>query len=249
MGETTKIEWTNVPGYIGGSWNPWQGCRKKSEGCANCYMYRDKTRFGQDPSKVILSKPPTFNMPMKQQEPHAWFTCSWSDFFNPEADDWREMAWNIIQSTPRHLYMILTKLPERIERCLPWDWGTGYKNVWLGTSVENQRWADRRIPALLKVPAVKRFLSCEPLLGPVDIWSYLEYCDAAIWGNRKIDWVICGGESGSDYRPMDIQWVEDIANQCKAASTPVFVKQDSGTFPGTKGRLPDHLWNLKEFPV
>jgi protein gp37 len=99
-------------------------------------------------------------------QPRFIFTCSWSDFFITEADKWRAEAWDIIRRTPEFTYLILTKRPDRIARCLPADWGDGYPNVWLGTSAENQKYADQRIPELLKVPAAKRFLSLEPLLGP-----------------------------------------------------------------------------------
>jgi protein gp37 len=98
-------------------------------------------------------------------QPRFIFTCSWSDFFITEADKWRAEAWEIIRRTPEFTYLILTKRPDRIGRCLPADWNGGYPNVWLGTSAENQKYADQRIPELLRVPAVKHFLSAEPLLG------------------------------------------------------------------------------------
>lgn len=161
---STNISWTDE------TWNPWQGCTKVSPGCAHCYMFRDKKKYGQDPSTVVRSKDPTFYKPLKMQEPALVFTCSWSDFFHADADTWRAEAWDIIKRTPHLTYQVLTKRPERILDHLPSDWGwRGYPNVWIGTSVENQRWAKVRIPLLMKVPAVVRFLSCEPLLGPVDL--------------------------------------------------------------------------------
>jgi protein gp37 len=105
----------------------------------------------------------------RDPQPKFIFTCSWSDFFITEADAWRAEAWEIIRRTPEFTYLILTKRPDRIARCLPADWGDGYPNVWLGTSAENQKYADQRIPELLKVPAAKRFLSLEPLLGPINL--------------------------------------------------------------------------------
>ena len=164
MGDKTAISWTEK------TWNPWQGCTKVSPGCAHCYMFRDKRKYGQNPEVVVRSKDPTFYAPLKWKEPALVFTCSWSDFFHADADNWREEAWEIIRKTPHLTYQILTKRPERILEHLPSDWGAfGYPNVWLGTSVENQRWAKVRIPLLLQVPAVIRFLSCEPLLGPLDL--------------------------------------------------------------------------------
>ena len=101
MGETTKIEWT------GATWNPWYGCLKVSHGCDNCYMYRDMERYGRNPSVVTRSKT-QFNMPLKLKEPTLIFTCSWSDFFIREADEWRAEAWEIMRQTPQHTYQVLT---------------------------------------------------------------------------------------------------------------------------------------------
>jgi protein gp37 len=163
MGEKSAIEWTQ------NTWNPWQGCRKVSPGCKFCYMYRDKIRYGQDPTIVVRSSPATFNAPLKWKEPALVFTCSWSDWFVEEADSWRDEAWDIIRRTPHLTYQVLTKRPERIANHLPADWGDGYPNVWLGTSVESQKYGMERIPLLQKIPAAVRFLSCEPLLGPVNL--------------------------------------------------------------------------------
>ena len=108
MAKTTGIEWATA------TWNPWHGCTKVSPGCAHCYMYRDKTRYGQNPAAVTRSKT-TFFDPLKWKEPQARiFTCSWSDFFIEEADAWRPEAWNIIQNTPQHSYLILTKSIARL---------------------------------------------------------------------------------------------------------------------------------------
>lgn len=135
-------------------------------------------------------------------------------------------------------------------------------NVWLGVSVEDQRRADERIPLLLDTPAVVRWISAEPLLGPLDLGPYL--CDgiptqAQVNGSdgdryvrdgaSRLDWLVVGGESGPDYRRMDVEWASDAAAQCLLAGVPVFVKQDSGAKPGKQGRLPDRLWSLKQFPV
>lgn len=208
MGKQTKIEWTDH------TWNPWQGCIKVSPGCKFCYMYRDKKRYGQDPMAVVRSKPPTFNKPLTWQEPARVFTCSWSDFFIEQSDNWRDEAWDIVRQTPHLTYQILTKRPENILSRLPTDWGNGWSNVWLGVSVENWQ-AEERIRHLLKIPARLRFLSCEPLLGPLNLRRFIE----------RIDWVIIGGESGPKSRPFSTEWADDIIRQCKGLQVPVFVKQ------------------------
>lgn len=227
MGETTGIAWTKS------TWNPWQGCLKISPGCKLCYMYRDKARYGQDPRVVVRSKPPTFNKPLSWKEPGLVFTCSWSDWFIEQADAWRDEAWDIVRRTPHLTYQILTKRPENIAARLPKDWGRGYTNVWLGVSVEEQRYADERIPLLLQIPATLRFLSVEPQLGTVNLKRWLRferYGDGRGMGGglstgAAIDWVIQGGESGAESRPFSLAWARDLRDQCAAAGVAYFFKQ------------------------
>lgn len=222
MSKTTGIEWTDK------TWNPWHGCTKVSPGCAHCYMYREKGRYGQEPEVVTRSKT-TFNDPLKWHEPARVFTCSWSDFFHEAADGWRDEAWNIIRRTPHLTYQILTKRPERIAAHLPADWGMGYENVWLGVSVENQRWAER-IDALAGVRAWTKFVSAEPLLGPLDLSAPLHadgYGEDAVLADVP-DWVIVGGESGSDARPMALDWVRKIRDDCAYFDIKFFLKQLGG---------------------
>lgn len=166
MADNSQIQWTNA------TWNPWHGCHKVSDGCKFCYMFRDKERHGQAPNVVLRSKS-TFNDPLKWREPKRVFTCSWSDFFIAEADEWRAEAWEIIKKTSHLTYQILTKRPENIVDRLPDDWGRGYENVWLGVSVENQNAAFERIPILLDLPAKIKFLSLEPLLEPIDLTPFI----------------------------------------------------------------------------
>lgn len=232
MGEHTKIEWTD------NTWNPWRGCIKVSEGCKNCYMYRDQRRYGNDPMRVVRAASKTFYSPLKWKEPCKVFTCSWSDFFLESADEWRHEAWHIIRRTPHLTYQILTKRPQNIADRLPSDWRDGYSNVWLGVSAENQRRFDERIGVLLSIPARVHFVSAEPLLGRIDMDTWSE----------RLDWVITGGESGDNHRPVDLRWFEDIAAQCRQTGTPVFVKQDGGLYPGGQGRIPDRLF-IHEFPA
>lgn len=213
MGENSNIQWTNH------SWNPWHGCIKVSDGCKFCYMYRDKERYGKDPTVVLRSKT-KFNEPYSWKENAKVFTCSWSDFFIKEADEWRDEAWTIIKNTPNLTYQILTKRPKRIVECLPSDWGDGYDNVWLGVSVENQK-NMHRAGILNNIPAKVRFLSIEPMLDLVTIYFGLI---------PNINWVIVGGESGNKtgkylYRPCYIDWFYSIMHDCQRANVPIFIKQ------------------------
>lgn len=211
MSERTGIEWTDK------TWNPWHGCTKVSPGCAHCYMFRDKKRYGQNPDVVARSKT-TFRDPLKWKEPARVFTCSWSDFFHEAADAWRGDAWAIIRETPHLTYQILTKRAERIAAHLPENWGEGWPNVWLGVSVENQRHA-YRAAMLADLPAHLRFVSAEPLLGPVTLG----------WWAHAIDWLIVGGESGPDARPMNLEWVRDLRDDCAGSRIAFFLKQLGGT--------------------
>jgi len=220
MGKLTQIEWTDR------SWNPWQGCHKVSPACKFCYMYREKARYGQNPTVVVRSKRATFDAPLKWLDPAMVFTCSWSDWFVEEADPWRGEAYEIIRRTPHLTYQILTKRPERIvsgrplERvCWPLPSRVGnwpdppLPNVWLGVSVESPVYL-HRVDELRGIPAALRFLSLEPLLedlGQLDLTG--------------IGWVIVGGESGPGVRPMLPEWVRSIRDQCRAVGVPFFVKQ------------------------
>lgn len=241
----TKIQWTDS------TVNFWTGCKKYSEGCKYCYMYRDKEKFGQDPTKVTRTSDRTFYQALYWKEPHLIFTCSWSDFFIKEADKWRDDAWKVIKDSYWHYWQILTKRTERIPECLPADWGNGYDNVWLGGSIENEKRL-YRIDELRKVPARIHFLSLEPLLSPI---RGLDLSD--------IEWLIIGGESGNDtgkyrYRPCELEWFESIVNEAQRYGIPVLIKQ-LGTYlakkMGLKDRkggdieeFPEHL-RIREFPI
>jgi protein gp37 len=214
MGEQTIIAWTDK------TWNPWRGCEKISPGCAHCYMFTQQERYGRDPSVVTRTR--TWGDPIKWQRAAAaarerWrvFTCSWSDFFHPDADAWRDDAWAVIRATPNLHYQILTKRPDAVRDRLPSDWGRGYPNVWLGVSVENNAFV-WRVDALRAIPARVKFVSAEPLLGPVP--------DLHLDG---LDWLIVGGESGPGYRPMDLAWARDLRDRCDAAGVTFFFKQSA----------------------
>lgn len=266
MGDKSTIEWTDA------TWNPWYGCHKVSAGCKFCYMFRDMPKYGKDPNIVTRSRS-TFDAPLRWAKSGKLapgsriFTCSWSDWFIEEADLWRPEAWGIVHDTPQFTYLILTKRPERIAEHLPSDWGAGYPNVWLGVSTENQATADERIPLLLETPAAVRFLSCEPLLGPIDLELAIRidnggYSYNTLTGEHwaftveprfgpKVDWVISGGESGAHPRPCDLDWARALRDQCQAAGVAFFHKQHGGAkkVAGTWGgrELDGRTWD--EFPA
>lgn len=237
MGQTTAIAWTDA------TQNFWQGCKKVSTGCKFCYMYRDKERYGADPALVVRSADATFYAPLRKrsfQKPQRVFTCSWSDFFIEEADGWRPDAWWVMKRSPHLTYQILTKRPERLLQCLPPDWGeTGYPNVWLGVTVEDQASANLRLPMLRhwrdRMDNIL-FVSFEPLLGPIDLYRVLA-SDYIGWNEFRdiqqewpFHWAILGGESGNEqgnyrYRPCEIGWLTDLTDQLVHNKVAVFVKQ------------------------
>jgi protein gp37 len=239
----SHIQWTNA------TVNFWTGCTKVSEGCKYCYMYRDKERYGQDPTKIVRTAPTTFNAALKWKEPKKIFTNSWSDFFVEEADEWRDDAWDVIRKTPQHTWQILTKRPERISGNLPDDWGEGFENVWLGVSVEMQKYFHRAY-ILSQVAAKTRFISAEPLLEGLDV---LQEIDGRLVID-DIDWIILGGESGNDkgkyrYRECRENWFKRIIDDVKteAPHISVFVKQ-LGTYLAKQNRLKErHGGNADEW--
>jgi len=224
----TKIEWTDE------TWNPVTGCTKVSPGCAHCYAERIAHRFGAKPylpgKAEIVLHPERLEMPLRWKKPRMIFVNSMSDLFHEDVpDEFLADVLNIMSVAEWHVFQVLTKRPERMQRVLSilaansTALGVPFwprPNIWLGASVENQRMADARIPLLLETPAVVRFVSCEPLLGPIDLSTDL------LWGRDDgIDWVIVGAESGPKARPMDEDWVRSIRDQCIEAGVPLFYKQ------------------------
>lgn len=247
MGKKTAIQWTDV------SWNIARGCHKVDADCKFCYMYRESlnsTRY--DPLSVVKTKT-VFDLPLRIAEPSKIFTCSLTDFFLPEIDAYRKYAWSIIKRCKHHTFQILTKRPERIIECLPDDWGEGYSNVWLGTSIGSEE-SIQRVYDLIKVKTKVRFLSLEPLWGEIDL---LKFNTPVGKGQRPImldiNWVITGGESGNvngkyTYRPCKIDWIEKIVDDCNNCFLPVFVKQ-LGTHLSKELKLKDrHGGDIDEFP-
>lgn len=250
MGKT-NIEWSAMV------WNPTTGCTKVSNGCLRCYAETIDRRFQRDGPHVpwtvraqakaggpaIHLRPDRLEAPLHWRKPLRVFVNSVSDLFHEQVpDSFIHEVWNIMAQTPQHTYQILTKRPGRM---LGWLTGVSYPepifspwplpNVWLGVSVENQRWADERLPILVRVPARVRFVSVEPLLGPMDLKPYFFKCSGTCVPTPEnptcackglaIHQVIIGGESGPGARPMDLAWARDLVGQCQKAGTACFVKQ------------------------
>lgn len=267
MAENSKIEWTDH------TFNPWIGCQKVSAACDHCYAETlMDTRLGQVEWGPHGERKRT--SPANWRKPLAWnrkagaagrrdrvFCASLADVFDnavPEA--WRGDLWHLIRETPNLIWMLLTKRPQNIAKMLPIaaaDFDIR-ERIWLGTTAENQKEADRRLPELLKNRAAVHFASMEPLLGATDISEYLPapyplnlastYVDGGverldISGERIVglDWVIVGGESGKDARPMAVQWARSIRDQCQGAGVPFFFKQWGNWAPysATHGLDPD----------
>ena len=212
------------------TWNPWVGCTMVSAGCANCYMFRQQREYGRDPTVVRRTK--TWGDPPRWQRAAAKagrtefvFTASWSDWFHEAADGWRDEAWAVVRRCPNLTFQVLTKRAERIAGHLPADWGGGYPNVWLGVSVERDDYCFRA-DLLRAVPAVVRWVCAEPLLGPLPSL-----------GLGGIHWVVCGGESGPGWRPMDLAWARGLRDKCRTAGVPFYFKQGNGRRPGTAPHL------------
>lgn len=268
MTENTKIEWCDH------TFNPWVGCTKVSPACDHCYAEGWAKRTGLPQlwaGELRRTSAANWRLPLKWDiEAEASgirrkvFCASLDDVFDNQAPErWRADLWSLIAETPHLDWLLLTKRPQNIAKMLPSqaaghpEWGEGWPNAWLGTTVENQTEADRRIPHLLAIPAAIRFLSCEPLLGSVELRHLRQYnaqgkpwidaltgivtrgqylarspnecsmnVSAQIPGELpRLDWVICGGESGPKARPMHPDWARSLRDQCAAAGVPFFFKQ------------------------
>lgn len=242
----SKIEWTDE------TWNPVLGCSKVSPGCQNCYAVTMSHRVesmgnpnytgltvkhpnGQrDWSGKVVCLEDRLAIPLKWKKPRRIFVNSMSDLFHEDVpESFIRAVFSVCASARQHKFQILTKRPERMREILDrikYDmlairpgYGAKLPNVWLGTSVENQQTADERIPHLLQTPAAVRFLSCEPLLGPVDLRP--SWLNPTRQNNNPISWVIVGGESGPKARPMHPDWARSLRDQCQAANVPFFFKQ------------------------
>lgn len=240
MSKDSKIQWTDH------TWNIAVGCSKVDADCLYCYMYRgslNNTRY--DPKEVRKTKT-VFNLPLKIKEPSRIFTSSLTDVFHEDCDSFREEMWDIIRKCPRHTFQILTKRPERIKDHLPADWGDGWDNVWLGTSIGSNKGMDRIYP-LIETPAKTRFVSFEPLWERIDMNLDISTLIA-------IDWAIIGGESGNEngkyrYRPCKTEWIQEIADAITGVGNKVFIKQ-LGTHLSKVLKLKDrHGGDISEWPA
>lgn len=210
---STKIEWVDE------TWNPWAGCKKISSECDNCYMYRLLLSNDEDPEKIVAASDLHFNKPDSVKSGSFIFTCSMSDFFfdYKPLECLRLAVWSIIKSNRDKIFIILTKRPENIEKMLPVDWGSGYKNVILGITAGNQLMFDRRYMYLKRNPAVCYLVSHEPALG------FITYPQDFL-NLRNKAWVIAGGETGLSARPSHLFYFVKDLNQCEANGVPFFFK-------------------------
>lgn len=241
MGKDSRIEWTHH------TFNPWWGCVKVSPACKHCYAEAWAKRVGLDVwggradrrffSDAHWGQPLKWNAEAAAVgERRRVFCASMADVFEArdDLDLWRERLWPLIEATPHLDWLLLTKRPEYVSQCVPWG-NKWPHNVWLGATVENQHWAEKRLPHLLRYPATVRFASCEPLLGSLDLQRWLRRA------SRRLDWVIAGGESGHRARPMHPAWARGLRDQCAGAGVPFHFKQWGQWRPnvgtGVKGRL------------
>jgi len=257
MSDNSKIEWTTH------TFNPWWGCSRVSPACRFCYADRDAQRYGHQvwrrhgPRRMLSDanwqRPLKWNRDAEQTgTPVKVFCASMADVFeeHPDVEEPRERLWGLIEATPWLRWQLLTKRPENVARMAPWgrNWPG---HVWLGTSVESQRYADERIPLLLKSGARTLFLSCEPLLGPVDLRTipyqgdrpyYVDAlsrryrtgrehdpsdtdCSFGLANLGRVAWVIAGGESGPKARISHPEWFRSLRDQCNSANVPFLFKQ------------------------
>lgn len=257
MAKETEIAWTRS------TWNPWIGCQKVGPGCDNCYaealdarkMFSGTTHFGARVPR-LRTKEANWNQVRRwnKQAPDSMFAgrkgfwpvfcASLADVFDNEVDTaWREDVWQLIRECPNLTFQVLTKRIGNVPKMLPPDWGKGYPNVWLGATIVNQEEADRDIPKLLSIPAAKRFLSMEPLLGAVSLDCL------PIYGEDEtplLHWIVVGGESGSHARPMHPLWVESLRDQCGAAGIQFLFKQWGEWGPTDADNVVDDSQNKSE---
>lgn len=239
---TTKIEWTDV------TWNPVRGCTRVSPGCEHCYAERLVHRFnrpgmfGQGLTVLRQGAPGwsgkvdlverELERPLHWRRPRRVFVCSISDLFHGSVPfDFIDQVFAAMRAAPQHTYQILTKRPRQMRSYLAYarhDYAMPW--IWLGVSAEDQQRLDERLPVLVdaSLPGARRFLSCEPLLGPLSVLDL-----------RGVDWVIVGGESGPGARPMDPEWARGVRDACLEQGVAFHFKQWGGAQKGKAGRLLD----------
>ena len=254
MGKTA-IQWTDY------TWNPVTGCTKVSEACQHCYAERMARRLAgragypsDEPFRVILR--PERLQELAGKKPGRVFVVSMGDLFHPDVPrSYIGLVWLAMMNAHQHTYQILTKRPERL---LEWTrqladmkgWpieDIWPRNVWLGVTAENQARLEERWGYLAQVPAAVRFISAEPLLGPLDLGGKLRDHDWERGTPGGISWVIVGGETGPGARPMHPDWVRDIRDQCREAGVPFFFKRMGDAWRRSGQPEPEDLL-VREFP-
>jgi len=242
----SKIEWTEK------TWNPVTGCRYASAGCKNCYaasLTRRLEGMGQDKyagliasghfNGAVKTHEDDLEIPKRRKQPTTWFVCSMSDLFY-QVVPWSfvDRVWSTMTDCPQHTFQVLTKRPASMANYIQSRRARGQRllpNVWVGTSIENQAAADVRVQLLCRCHADVRFLSIEPMIGPIklDLKNTL----------TPIHWVIVGGESGPKARPIKVDWIRSIVLQCQAAGVPVFVKQLGSVWAKEKAKAAANFSN------
>lgn len=228
------------------------GCTKVSPACTNCYAEKLSHRYGfrvwganverRTFGEKHWQEPLKWNKKAQKEGIRLRVLCSsMCDVFeqHPTIDRERAKHWSLIKATPLLDWQLLTKRAECIESCLPDDWADGYPNVWLGITTENQEWANRRIPYLIQCPAAVKFIVAEPLLGEIDLEIPIDEQNPRSLWIESIDWVVVGGESGSHFRPLDLEAVRKLQQQCERWNTAFFFKQIGGLRPNSNGDLLD----------
>lgn len=210
-------------------WNPWHGCTKISPGCKYCYVYRQDEMYGADISSSLCRKTRNFNLPLKKKRDGSFkipegrivFTCFTSDFLLEDADPWRGECWEMMRMRQDLMFYFFTKRIDRLEKCLPGEWGEGFDNVIIGCTVENRAMADYRLPIFKSLPIKHKSIIVAPMLEKMDISAYID---------EEIEEVSVSGESGADARVCDFEWVLDIRRQCIEKNVPFRFHQTGAHF-------------------
>lgn len=210
-------------------WNPWHGCTKISPGCKYCYVYRQDEMYGSQVSSSMCRKTGNFYLPVKRKRDKSYkipsgkvvFTCFTSDFLLKDADAWRQECWAMMRERSDCWFYFFTKRIDRLESCLPEDWGDGYENVIIGCTVENQEMANYRLPIFRAAPIKHKSIIVSPIIEHVDISPYLD---------DSIEEVAVGGESGVNARPCNYDWILDLRRQCVEKKVPFRFHQTGAHF-------------------